>query len=407
MKMKLGLKAKNLTIVSVLLLVVLGAYTFGAPSFATVSSADSHSTGVLPFTHVFYIMMENQGVSNIVGSSNAPYINQLINTYGYDNNYYGVTHTSLPNYVAAISGNNWASFNDDPTQMFNHTNIVDQLVAHHISWKAYMESMPSVGFTGYWYPDNLPSGTSPSTTPSNALYAKKHNPFMLFNDIAGNPARTSNVVPLTQLTIDLNTNNVPQFVWITPNVCNDMHGQPSGEGATCPYSDTTGLIQDGNNFLQQWVTAIMSSKAWTGNSVIFINWDEAEYPSSSATPQQIAAFTAAGPDAPVAPASAFTSIGLPAPSSGAGVMGGGNVPLIVISRLSPQHVVLNTWADHYSILRTIEASWNLGYLGMASDGAQVQTLSGFFQQGRYNGFGFGLSLASADAAYLELARLKA
>ena len=397
-------RKKSLTIVTAALLASIAILALGVPEIATSSSAHAGSDGntVPPFTHVFYIMMENTGVDQIVGSSNAPYINQLINTYGYDTNYYGVTHTSLPNYVAAISGNNWASFNDDPTQMFNHTNIVDQLDAHHISWKAYMESMPSVGYTGYWYPDNLPNGTSPSTTPPNALYAKKHNPFMLFNDIADNPARTSNVVPLTQLTIDLNTNNVPQFVWISPNVCNDMHGQPSGQGNTCPYSDSSGLIQDGNNFLQQWVTAIMSSKAWTGNSVIFINWDETEYVYT--TPQQIASFLAPGPDAPMAPASAFTSLGLPAPSSGAGVMGGGNVPLIVISRLSPQHVVLNTWADHYSILRTIEMSWNLGYLGMASDASQVQALTGFFQYSVHQHYGFSIVQAIESSALESMRR---
>ena len=351
-----------------------------------------YSNNVPYFTHVFYIMMENQGVGQIVGNSNDPYINQLISTYGYDNNYYGVTHTSLPNYVAAISGNNWASNQDDPTQMFNHTNIVDQLEASHITWKAYMESMPSAGYTGYWYPDNLPSGTSPSTTPSNALYAKKHNPFMLFNDIAASPARASNVVPLSQLTTDLQTNQVPQFVWISPNVCNDMHGQPTGSGNTCPYSDASGLIQDGNNFLQQWVTAIMSSRAWTGNSVIFITWDESEYVYT--TPQQIATFLAPGPDAPIAPASAFTNLGLSAPSSGQGVMGGGKVPLIVITTHMKSPITINTYADHYSILRTIEQGWNLGYLGMASDAAQVQTLTGFFQH-QDNGFGFFQSILQA------------
>ncbi|MCL4519926.1 MAG: alkaline phosphatase family protein [Thaumarchaeota archaeon] len=401
--MKLGTKVKNLVIVSILVLAALGAYTFGGSAFATVSSASNQTSGALPFTHVFYIMMENHGTDSIVGSSNAPYINNLINTYGYDNNYYGVTHVSLPNYVAAISGNNWYSNSDDPTQMFNHTNIVDQLETNHISWKAYMEDLPSAGFSGYWYPDNLPNGTSPSVTPSNALYAKKHDPFMLFTDIANNPARTNNVVPLTQLTTDLSTNHVPQFVWISPNVCNDMHGQPPGDGATCPYTNDTALIQDGNNFLQQWVTAIMNSKAWTGNSVIFITWDEAEYPNANPTAQEIATFTAPGPDSPIVPA----GVNVAGINWNGGAFGGGQVPLIVISRLSPQHVVINTWADHYSILRTIEASWTLGYLGMVSDGAQVQTLSGFFQPGHHEASGIGLSLASTDAAYLELARTKA
>ena len=178
-----------------------------------------------------------------------------------------------------------------------------------------------------------------------------------------------------------------------------MHGQPPGPGATCPYTNDTALIQDGNNFLQHWVTLIMHSKAWTGNSVIFINWDEVEYPSSSnPTSQEIAAFTAPGPDSPIVPAG--TNVAGIAWQGGA--FGGGNVPLIMIARLSPQHVVVSTWADHYSILRTIEASWNLGYLGMASDGAQVQTLTGFFHQAPHDGLDSSLSLVSADAAKLDL-----
>lgn len=397
------LKTKRLTIVVTLLILLaaLASFSLDSQQFTMLGSADSQNGGIQPFTHVFYIMMENHGSANIVGNQNAPFINQLIASYGYDNNYFGVTHVSLPNYVAAISGNNWYSYSDDPTQSFNHTNLVDQLVAHNISWKAYMESMPYAGFQGYWYPDNLPSSTSPSVTPPNALYAKKHDPFLLFTDISNNPALSSNVVPLTQLQTDLANGNVPQFVWISPNVCNDMHGQPSGQGTTCPFSNDAQLIQDGDNFLKQWVTAIMSSKAWTGNSVIFINWDEAEYPSSSTT-QQIAAFTAPGPDAPILPAVTVDGI-----TWSGGPFGGGQVPLIVIARLGPHPITVSTYADHYNVLRTIEASWHLGYLGMASDGAQVQTLTGFFTRGNGNeGLANGLQLTSAQSTYLELEKYR-
>ena len=343
--------------------------------------------------------MENHGDVNIIGdTTDAPFINQLAVTYGYDSNYYGVTHVSLPNYVAAISGNNWYTYSDDPTQTFNHTNIVDQLVANGISWKAYMESMPSAGFTGYWYPDNLPSGSSPSTTPSNALYALKHDPFMLFDDITSNPQLANNVVPLTQLTTDLQDNNVPQFVWISPNLCNDMHGQPPGPGATCPYTlPDSAQIQNGDNFLKQWVTAIMDSKAWNGNSVIFINWDEAENPGSTGTPAQIAAYVAPGPDAPIVPAGVISGFA-------GGSYGGGNVPLIVITTHMQQPITINTWADHYSILRTIEMSWNLGYLGMASDSTQVQALTGFFQNHGHQQNGGQDVIQAIESSSLETVR---
>ena len=48
-------------------------------------------------------------------------------------NYYGVTHPSEPNYVAAISGSNWFINNDNPSNRFNHTNIVDQLEAKQLT----------------------------------------------------------------------------------------------------------------------------------------------------------------------------------------------------------------------------------------------------------------------------------
>jgi hypothetical protein len=377
---------KALVALTVSLLALLPALAVLAPQTAAFGPRGNDNS-IPHFDHVFYIMMENLGVDQIVGNPYVPYINQLITTYGYGSNYYGVTHDSLPNYIAAISGNNWYTYSDNPSQTFNHTNLIDQLVANHISWKGYMESMPYPGYTGYYYPSQ-----------SNNLYVLKHDPFLLFTDIVNNPQQRNNVVPLTQLTTDLSQNDMPQFVWITPNICNDMHGGP----AECPYPNSNSisdpnaiqLFQDGDNFVQTWVSTITSSKAWTGNSVIFITWDEAEYPSCPEPPYPPApAFTGAGPDAPVAPPSVFTDncVAAPTDSSGnpiPGVFGGGNVPLIVITTQmtgqghgpSSGPITVNTWADHYSILRTIEQSWNLGYLGMASDSAQVQSLSGFFQQ---------------------------
>ena len=343
---------------------------------STVAYADSrHATQqtLRPFSHVFYFMMENTGTDALAGNPNAPFINQLMKTYGYDDNYFGVTHVSLPNYVAAISGNNWYSQSDDPTQVFNHTNLVDQMVARHISWKGYMEDLPYAGFQGYWYPDNLPAGTSPSVTPPNALYAKKHDPFLLFQDVASNPALARNVVPLTELTQDLSSGRVPQFAWISPNVINDMHGQPPGPGASVTYNDEQALIARGDQFLKTWVTAIMHSRAWTGNAAIFITWDEAEYPGSNPTTQQLQQFTAPGPDSPAVPAGNVDGFNWPG-----GAYGGGNVPLLVIARQGPHPLTIHTWADHYSVLRTLEEAFGLSPLGMASDNAKVKSMQAFF-----------------------------
>ncbi|AEJ38334.1 putative phosphatase / Phospholipase C [Sulfobacillus acidophilus TPY] len=340
------------------------------PALMAASPVSEAASGQNPFQHVYVIMMENTGSAEILGNPALPYTNHLIRTYGYDNNYYGVTHESLANYVAFLTGNNWGTNSDDPTQQFNHTNLVDQLEAHHLSWKGYMESMPSVGYTGYWYPDNLPAGTSPSVTPPNALYALKHNPFTLMTDIRDNPARLADVVPFSQLPTDLAANRVPNFVWITPNVINDMHGQPPGPGATVTYNDPTALYQAGDQFLQHTVQMIMDSRSWhDSKSVIFIMWDEATYPNGTPSASALATFTAPGPDAPIVPAGTVDGFNWPG-----GAYGGGQVPLIVIDNAASRHFVLNTWANHYSLLRTIEQNWHLGFLGNASDANQVQTL---------------------------------
>ena len=39
--------------------------------------------------HVFMVYMENSGYSDIVGSKNAPYLNSLIEQYGFADNYFG------------------------------------------------------------------------------------------------------------------------------------------------------------------------------------------------------------------------------------------------------------------------------------------------------------------------------
>lgn len=358
-------------------LLVGGIASFVLAGGISVASVTASAKPVAPpkaYQHIFVIMMENEGSQNIIGNPDTPYITHLAHTYGYEDNYYGVTHPSLPNYIAAFTGNTWYSNSDDPTQTFNHANLLDQLNAHHLSWKGYMESLPSPGWTGYWYPDNEPAGTSPDKMPPNALYGIKHDPFMLLTDVRNQPAEAKRtVVPLAQLTTDLQTGHVPNFAWISPNMIDDMHGQPPGPGATAPYTNMTALYKAGDQFIQTWVQKIMDSSTWKqGNSLIIITWDEGTYPGSNNPPaDKLATYSAAGPDAPTVPA-AQLDINWPG-----GVYGGGKVPFIFIDTHQKKHTVIDTWADHYNLLRTIEANWKLGYLGMAGDEQQVKTLDVF------------------------------
>lgn len=306
-----------------------------------------------PFDHVFVIVMENHGSKSIIGDPAMPYVNHLAQTYGYADHYFGVTHPSMPNYIAMTSGSNYYSHSDNPSQMFPHTNLFDEMEAANLTWKGYMGGLPHAGFTGNQYPADS----------KNPLYVNKHDPFVLYPQIKNDPQRMQNVVPLKQLADDLASGRVPNLSFIVPDICNDMHGMG---GTQCNYGADAHLKALGNATIKRWVSAIMASKAWTGNSAIFVTWDETDYTGNKATDGWASA--AGGPDSPVLPAGSKL---LPA----GGTYGGGRVPMIVIARDHPGHVVSHTPYNHYSLLRTLEQAWSLPYLGYASDGAQVKTLA--------------------------------
>ena len=327
--------------------------------FALSCASPALAARVPKFDHVVIIMLENHGNTSIVGNPNAPQITKLAKTYGYGAEYYGVTHPSLPNYVALTSGNNWYSNSDNPTQRFNHVNIVDQFEAHHISWKAYMQSLPSAGYDGNF----APAGAK------DPLYVIRHDPFMLYRDVRRSPARRKHVVPLRQLSKDLSAGDLPQYAWISPNVCHDMHGM---DGSACPYSNDAKLKRLGDEFVATWVHRIMSSKSWTKRSVIFITTDETDYDGGNkATGGWLNAYGCC--DSPSVPK------GAPFFPSG-GMYGGGIIPLVVISGVGKPHFVSHRKYNHYAMLRTIEESWGLPFLGMAGDNINVHAMSDFFIQ---------------------------
>jgi hypothetical protein len=353
-------------------LIGLAALLLAGPAIALASTSHQitpqgdHSGGVPEFDHVYIIMMENHSTPDIIGDPNAPFINSLATTYGFAANYFGVTHPSFPNYLAATSGSNW-DINFDPTtvQNLDHTNIVDQLEANHRTWKAYMDGMIA---------------GQPQTDGANGnRYVVKHDPFIMYTDVQDNPTRLQNIVPLTQLSSDLNhPDKLPNYIWISPDQCNDMHGI-GGANSPCPYANTQGdqndqnLIADGDAFVRTWVTAIMHSRAWTSRSVIFLTWDENDFAPTPNTEDYINDDGCC--DSPTLPAGSQLSTGGTWPG---GVLGGGEIPMIIIGAKVKHGFVSNLPYNHYSMLKTIEDSWNLGHIGAASDDQQVKNMSEFF-----------------------------
>ena len=316
------------------------------------------------FTHVVIIMMENHGNRALADNPQASYIQQLMRTGGYDTNYYGVTHPSLPNYVAALSGRTMGSHSDSPLQVFKQMTLAGELNRRRLSWQIVMQSIPSSGFGGNWYPDNLAHNAAPIVAPHVALYAKKHNPFALFPAL--NRVRRAHTVNLMQFQGELASGHMAQFTWITPNLCNDMHGQSVGKGAACPVNNPSLLVSRGNDFLHKLIPQILNSQAWTSHSVLFLTWDETNDPTHFLSASGLGNYFKPGPGSPAIPLFHIA-------------LGGGSVPLIVLYGRKPHAIRTNLWADHYSVLKTIEDSWHLPYLGHAANPG-VPVLTPFFAQ---------------------------
>jgi phosphatidylinositol-3-phosphatase len=354
---------------------VVVAIVAAALAVSTFASASSPNSANAHLKHIFVIVLENHSQTSVIGDANAPYITSLAHTYGMAADYFGVTHPSQPNYVAMITGSNQGVNDDQPTRHYAVTNLVDQLEATGHTWNAYMESLPSVGFTGFQYPSNA------------ALYVNKHDPFVLMDDVRNDPARLAHIKPYTDLASDLASNNAADFSFIVPNQCHDMHGgvfikvAPDGsDGTPCPFgsakddANDASLKQKADAFVQQTVTAIMSSKAWTGNSAIFIVSDENDFTGNKSTDGWESAAWCC--DSPVLPDGFqfLNSGGVPDGNvwhgqNGDFHYGGGLSPAVVVTTTGPRGYVSNVPYNHYSLLTTIEDNWNLGHLGNAGDTA--------------------------------------
>ena len=284
------------------------------------------------FQHVFIIMMENTGYTSLIGNPNAPWINFAAQTYGLATSYFGVSHPSQPNYIAATSGSTNGVANDNDTTI-NVTNIVDQIEASGRTWKAYMQSL------------SLCNGNLLASSCGNQLYERKHDPFVSYKDVQNNPARMANIVDFSQFSTDLANNKVPDYSWISPDQCTDMHGRGGPSTDPCNFGNVQGLIATGDAFLSSTVNEIMNSSAWNGNSIIFITWDESGFPFVDTS-----GCCDANP-------------------------GGGHVVMLTISHSDHSARTSSVAYNHYSMLSTIEGGWQLGCLAFTCDTANVPQMS--------------------------------
>jgi len=69
--------------------------------------------GVPQLDHVFVIMMENHGFSQIIDNPNAPFTNSYALFANLGTNYYAIAHPSLSNYLEVVGGSNFGIQSDN------------------------------------------------------------------------------------------------------------------------------------------------------------------------------------------------------------------------------------------------------------------------------------------------------
>ena len=176
------------------------------PVLAATDLSVIPSTAIPTYNHVVLVMLENHSYSQVVKSSNMPYLNALMKQGGLATNYYANVHPSIGNYFMLTTGK-VVTRNDNYTGTTTADNIARELTAMGKTWRVYAEGLPSVGYIG---------GNS-------HRYLKRHNPFAYFSDVRNSSTQRANLVPFTQFASDLAANKLPDFTLIVPDACNDAH----------------------------------------------------------------------------------------------------------------------------------------------------------------------------------------
>jgi hypothetical protein len=293
---------------------------------------------------VFVYVMENTSFNDVIGSPDAPYLNSLVKKYALATSYTATSHASLGNYLAMTSGQppNPATASDcffygSPLCIQDVPNIADQLEAKGRTWKGYMDSMPK--------PCAHTAENSVETSQNG--YSPRHNPFVYYRSIMGNPARCAkHVVPLTDLWRDMAKKQVPDYNFITPDTCHDGHdsGPPCKEG---------GGVKEADSFAKRTVPRILNDPSFRNGGLLVLTFDEGGIPDD---------------DGPVSA------------DSGAPDFGGRVFTLLVSPNVTPGAKLADPY-DHYSMLKTIEDVFCLDYLGGAA-GLKVRSMIGAVHQAR-------------------------
>lgn len=212
------------------------AALLAAVSLACAASPCLAKSKVPTPAHVIIVMEENHSYSEIIGNSEAPYINSLAQEGALFTQSFAITHPSQPNYLDLFSGSDQGVTSDDCPYTFKHVaNEESELIAKSLTFRGYSEGLLKRGYEGC----------------AVGEYARKHVPWTNFTN---DPRKYS--LPFTSFPTDYS--KLPTVSWVIPDLLDDMHDGTIEEGDTWL-----------NDNMSNYVTWALSN-----NSLLILTWDE-------------------------------------------------------------------------------------------------------------------------------------
>ena len=211
-----------------------------------------------PYAHIVVIMDENLTYPAWQSSPDAAYTHLLGNDCRLETNAAGETHPSFPNYLAVTGG----GFTTCLGCSTSADNIFHQLNVAGGSWRDYNQSMP---------------GNCHSNTSSVPQYRSGHNPAFWYTNLGAkgdNTCAKYDVPADPNMWNDIANDNLPEFAWVAPDDCYDVHWQ------TGPCEKETGAtkadrIKLGDQYIKQLMQAIVATPSYqAGRTLVVITWDE-------------------------------------------------------------------------------------------------------------------------------------
>lgn len=314
---------------------------------------------MLNFDHIVVVVLENHSYQEVIGSSDAPFINSLAAGGISISNAYGEQHPSQPNYFWLFSGSN-QGVNDDgpywdganPGPVFSTTqNLYSALETK------FATSYPNF-FGGYVDSGNGTPVADYYQDTDN--YANRHVPWLAFTAInGGNPAAITRDFNSQFPTTDAGFASLPIVSFVIPGLNHDMHDYDSLGNGVSNTENSKVAVKNGDN----WLLANLKAYAdWAklNNSLLVITWDE-DSSHDWITP------VALGGGGTFENGSGLTAPNLSAnPSGNSGPNQIGMIFYGANLALSGSYQVPGAGVNNINLLRTIEAIY-----GLSPSGAQT------------------------------------